>query len=108
MSEETTEGKRGDILAEERTDLAVDRTILSAGRNLLAWVRTSISLIGLGFTIYKFLQSLHEKGMAPGIRPSGPRNIALLLIGLGTFPLILIIIDYWQIARKLGYNTDPS
>jgi putative membrane protein len=101
-SEEPTERKPSDILAEKRTEMALGRTVLAAGRNLLAWVRTSVSLISFGFTIYKFLQLLHEHGATPGIQPSAPRNIGLFLIGLGTFPLILILIDYWQVARKLG------
>ena len=40
--------------------LAVQRTIQSEGRSLLAWVRTSLSLIGFGFTLFKFLQYLYQ------------------------------------------------
>jgi putative membrane protein len=32
--------------------LAIERTMLAADRTILTWVRTSLSLIGFGFTIY--------------------------------------------------------
>ena len=40
--------------------LAIDRTRLAAERSLMAWIRTALSMIAFGFTIYKFLQALHE------------------------------------------------
>jgi putative membrane protein len=43
-----TELKTSDILALDRTRMAAERT-------LMAWVRTALSMIGFGFTIYKFL-----------------------------------------------------
>ena len=36
------------------TRLALDRTALAHERTLMAWVRTAVSLISFGFTIYKF------------------------------------------------------
>ena len=46
-----------------RTRLAVDRT-------LLAWLRTSVSLIGFGFTIVQFFQRLQD---ASGVAPAQTR-----------------------------------
>ena len=45
-----TELKLADILALERTRLAAERS-------LMAWVRTALSMISFGFTIYKFMQA---------------------------------------------------
>ena len=43
-----TPPKLADVLATERTRMAADRT-------LMGWIRTALSMIGFGFTIYKFL-----------------------------------------------------
>ena len=36
------------------TRLAIQRTRLASERTLMAWIRTATSLIGFGFTIFKF------------------------------------------------------
>ena len=107
------ETKPGDVLAqkrtdlaEDRTDLAVDRTLMGASRTLMAWVRTGLSMIGFGFTIYKVLQAMAKEGVLLTPRVQGPRNIALLLIALGTLSALMGAVDYWQavgdIRRKYG------
>lgn len=79
---------RGTVLAEERTDLAVRRTVAAAERTLMAWIRTALSMIGFGFSIYKFFQYLPEDIAAGNIRrPQAPRNLGLSLIALGTLAL---------------------
>jgi putative membrane protein len=93
-----------DILAERRTQLAQTRTVLAAGRNLMAWVRTSLSLISFGFTIYKLLQSLQEEKIMPAMRATGPHRLGLFLIGLGTFPLIIVVVEYWKFMKQIGYT----
>ena len=45
-----TPPKLADALAMERTRMAADRT-------LMGWIRTALSMIGFGFTIFKFLES---------------------------------------------------
>ena len=40
--------------------LALDRNKLAAERTLMAWVRTALSMISFGFTIYKFLQVIRR------------------------------------------------
>ncbi|HKZ18011.1 MAG TPA: DUF202 domain-containing protein [Geobacteraceae bacterium] len=96
------EPKYSDKLAERRTELAQTRTILAAGRNLMAWVRTSLSLVSFGFTLYKVMQSLHAKGITAAMQGSGPRRLGLFLIGLGTFPLMIVIFEYWKFMRQIG------
>ena len=72
MDVETVAKDRGTILAEERTNLAVERSVMAAERTLMAWIRTAISMIGFGFTIYKFFQYKAED-LAAGVvrRPNG-------------------------------------
>ncbi len=102
MIEQTTV-RSANELAERRTDLAAQRTALAAGRSLMAWVRTGLSMIGFGFTIYKFLQ-----GFSSQIRPGAARNAGLFLIGLGTVSVLFGCIDYWQFGRGLWRTGGPG
>jgi putative membrane protein len=105
---EQQEKKLGDVLAEKRTDLAVFRTIMAADRSLMAWLRTGLSLIGFGFSIYKFLEYVAANGTQITFRKAGPRDIGLFLIGLGTLSLIFAVIDYWKSLKKLSKEFDSS
>jgi putative membrane protein len=96
---------RGTVLAEERTDLAVHRTIIAAERTLMAWIRTAISMIGFGFSIYKFFQYMPEEVAAGNIRnPQAPRNLGLTLIGLGTLALAAAAWQHRSFLNNMGTN----
>ncbi len=102
------EPKLGDVLAQKRTDLAVDRTNLSvegtlmgAERTLMAWTRTGLSMIGFGFTIYKVLQALLKEGVQLTLSIKGPRNLGLFLIGLGAASTLMGVLEYLSQARNL-------
>src|SRR4029077_3667504 len=85
---ETLPRDRGTVLAEARTDLALQRTMIAAERTLMAWIGPSLSMIGFGFSIYKFFQYLPEEIAAGNIRrPQAPRNLGMSLIALGTLAL---------------------
>jgi putative membrane protein len=91
---------RGTVLAEKRTDMALQRTVMASERSLMAWIRTAISMIGFGFSIYKFFQYLPEEIAAGNIRrPQAPRNLGLTLIALGTLGLAAAA---WQHRRFLN------
>ena len=81
--------------------LAIDRTRMAAERNLMAWVRTSLSMIAFGFTLYKFLQVMQEQSTVPVLRPQAPRNVGLTLVGIGTFAIIVACVQHWNYVRKL-------
>jgi putative membrane protein len=85
--------------APSTTDLAVTRTILAAGRTLMASMRTALSMIGFGFTIYKFLHGLTEAGGIHLRRPEEPRRLGLFLVALGTGSLLIAVVEY---VRTLG------
>ena len=53
--------KLADVLALERTRMAADRT-------LMGWIRTALSMISFGFTIFKFLEYTQEQGVRPLMR----------------------------------------
>jgi putative membrane protein len=93
---------RGTVLAEERTDLAVQRTVNAAERTLMAWIRTALSMIGFGFTIYKFFQYLPEEIATGNIRrPQAPRNLAMSLIALGTLSLLAAVWQHWNFLKEI-------
>ena len=82
------------------TRLAVERTRLAHERTLMAWVRTATSLITFGFTIYKFFQfELKEPQLEEHL--IGPREFALLMIGVGLMALLLSTYQHRQDMRAL-------
>src|SRR5262245_54014686 len=80
---------------DDSTGLALSRTKLAHDRTLMAWVRTSTSLISFGFTMYKFFQYLRQD-RPPIERLLDPRGVALVMIGIGVVALVLATIDYRQ------------
>jgi len=82
--------------------LAFERTMLSHERTLMAWVRTATSLITFGFTIYKFFEL--ELGASFQPRPHqliGPREFAVLMIGIGLVGLTLAALQNRQHRKHL-------
>ncbi len=47
-------------LAEQRTDLAKYRSRAATDRTLMAWMRTSLSLIGFGFGIPTLVRTIDQ------------------------------------------------
>jgi putative membrane protein len=85
-------------------DLALERTRMAADRTLMGWIRTALSMITFGFTIYKFLESFSAKGVASGIgvfRQHSPRTVGLTLIGIGIFALTIACVQHWNYLKKL-------
>ena len=100
---ETIQKDRGTVLAEQRTDLALHRTIIASERTLMAWIRTALSMIGFGFTIYKFFQYLPAELAAGNVRrPQAPRNLAMTLIALGTLALTAAAVQHRLTLNDFG------
>ncbi len=81
------------------SDLGVLRTIMAADRTLMAWVRTSLSMLSFGFTIYKFLETAAQQGDLA--RPESPQRVGLFLVGMGTASMVLGVISYWATLKDL-------
>jgi putative membrane protein len=71
---------------------------LANERTFLAWVRTSISVIGLGFVVAKFSVWLRELGARLGDPIGGHRSGLSLPLGLGMMGVggLLSIIAAWR------------
>src|SRR5262245_23892424 len=81
------------------------RTRLGVERTLMSWVRTGVSLIGFGFTIYQFFQKLQEATAPEAAHPQAPRILGLALIGAGVLALVLA---YWQHRNLIAFLRGPE
>jgi putative membrane protein len=90
----------------DATQFAMDRTWLAHERTLMAWIRTSTSMISFGFTIYKFFQ--FEQGRnAPAMRGLlTPRDFALIIVGIALLALLVATvqnrIEVAKLRKHLG------
>ena len=89
------------------TELAREHTRAAADRTLMAWVRTSLSLIGFGFGIAKYRDILLSAGIIR--RPPEEFNTTLIFglsfISLGVFGLLAAVIQHWRILEAV--KKDP-
>jgi putative membrane protein len=82
--------------------LSLQRTVLSHERTMLAWVRTSTSLITFGFGIQQFFRATRGPDYADLI---GPRTFGLTMIIIGLLALLLAAQQHRSAieALKLSY-----
>jgi putative membrane protein len=90
-----------DSRADVNTDLAFERSRLASERTLMAWIRTSLSMISFGFTIYKFFQYLADSTEGMELR-QGPLNLGRVMVVLGVLLLVPAIVQHWQFLRALS------
>jgi inner membrane protein YidH len=85
-------------------ELALDRTRLAHERTMMAWIRTSASMISFGFGIYKFFDYFHsERPIHQGFIT--PRRFAIFLITMGLLVLVGAAAQHWsdlRLLRKAG------
>jgi putative membrane protein len=91
------------MAGEKSVDLGYERTRMAADRTLMAWIRTAVSMISFGFTIFKFFQYLRSEVMAGQAAAQGTRHLGLVLVLLGTALLGMAILEYlvyqWKLSR---------
>ena len=94
-----SDGDRTTALAEDRTELALLRTLQAADRTLMAWMRTALAMIAFGFGFFKVYQL---GNLAVGTVDSVTAEVlALGLVGLGSVLLIGAQVQYVQVRRRL-------
>ena len=72
---------------------------MSADRSLMSVIRTSLSLIGFGFTIFQVFHKLHEAQIVK--RVEAPRNFGQALVVLGIAMLVLGIVSHVTFMLEL-------
>jgi inner membrane protein YidH len=87
-------------------ELARERSRQASDRTLMAWIRTTLSLIGFGFAIANFRAILLNAGLVSN--PREHANVALAFglsfIGLGILGLVLATLQHWNILKHIKQN----
>ena len=86
-------------LSANQTTLGFERTLMSSDATLMSIVRTSLSLIGFGFTIYTVFQKLYEEKVLH-LNPQSAENFGTALILMA-----IALIGIFAYARLLGSRT---
>jgi putative membrane protein len=81
--------------------LSLQNTVLSHERTMLAWVRTSTSLITFGFGIQQFFRATRGPDYADLI---GPRTFGLTMIIIGLLALLLAALQHRSAIEALKAN----
>lgn len=83
------------------TELAKERNRAAAERTLMAWIRTSLTLISFGFGIESIVSILNQQlgGITNPIRLS--KILAISFIALGTFSLLSAAVDYSRQLKRI-------
>jgi putative membrane protein len=95
-------------LAKKHTDWAIFNTRFASERTLMAALRTALSLISFGFTIYKFFESVHTTAGTSPLRVNGPRRLGITLVAIGIFVLVFGALQHWHYLKELRRETNLS
>lgn len=90
------------------------RIFFASERTLLAWVRTGIAIVGLGFVVSRFslflrvlaMQDVAHQGVTSGHGHSNLLGIALVL--LGTASMIVACIQHGRFISTLPLSDMPA
>lgn len=83
---------------------------LANERTFLAWIRTSIALMGFGFVIVKFALFIRQISVALGNKATVPTGkdysaiIGVIMVAFGAIMAMLAFIRYRNIEKQLNNN----
>jgi putative membrane protein len=78
-------------------DPDLDNLRLAYERTTLAWTRTSLALIGFGFTIDKFFEGMRGRSTSEFL--VNPTSIGITMIGFGLLSLALSMYELRQFRK---------
>lgn len=85
-----------------QTELAKQRNRIAADRTLLAWIRTSVALIGIGFGLERTVSKLYlEVETASATSTHLVKLFSLLIIGAGILAVLMAALDYQSEMKRL-------
>lgn len=86
------------------TELAKERNRAAEERTLMAWIRTSLALIGFGFGIDRIVAAI-ERSLGDAVNPIRLTSIlGLSFVALGTFAMLYAAIDHRHQLRRIQRN----
>jgi putative membrane protein len=86
-------------------ELAKERNRAAAERTLMAWIRTSLSLISFGFGIDQLMTAIRLSISKPINTSDLSRLIGLSLVGLGTIAMVTAVYQHLQELRHIRRET---
>ena len=88
-----------------QAELAKERNRAAAERTIMAWIRTSLSLIGFGFGIDSVVSAIGSLQIAQNIdRVRLSHFLGLAFIGLGVYSLVVAAIEHNQQLKQIQQN----
>ncbi len=84
------------------------RVFYAAERTLLAWIRTGLAVIGMGFVVARFELSMRSVQAGMDIPPHpGATVIGFCLVFMGSLSMAVAARQHWRFCRMLQPDDIP-
>jgi putative membrane protein len=85
------------------------RVYFAAERTFLAWIRTGLGLIGIGFAVSRFGLFFRQLSLTESHPPSRATGFSawsgVLLVGLGVVVILTSVLRHFQLIQELRSGT---
>lgn len=85
-------------------ELAKERNRAAADRTLMAWIRTSLSLISFGFGLDKIIAAINGRGGGIAHAGLGVQLVAMGFVSTGVLALALATLQHRRYVLRLQRN----